>query len=250
MRVYYNEFDKKKCAALSQLMKDGHIRKGDIDDRSIRDVQPADVSEYDRAHFFAGIGLWDYALDLARWPADRPVWTGSCPCQPWGVAGAVHGRNKQEEDERDLWPVWGKLIPKGITIFGEQVATKHALRWYDRLADDLENKNYTVRTEIKTGISEGIPQRRWRLYFAAHPGGEGMERLVKAGSAREAGSRGWRGKKDLQSICKSPFTPGERWPQPLVRSLDDGYPERVGIIHAAGDAIIPQVAARFIQAVI
>ena len=32
MKVYYNEFDKKKCAMLSQLMKDGHISKGDIDD--------------------------------------------------------------------------------------------------------------------------------------------------------------------------------------------------------------------------
>ena len=58
MRVYYNEFDKKKCAALHQLMRDGHIQKGDIDDRSIKDVRPEDVRGYDRCHFFAGIGLW------------------------------------------------------------------------------------------------------------------------------------------------------------------------------------------------
>ena len=38
MKAYYNEFDKKKCAALKQLMADGHISKGEIDDRSIRDV--------------------------------------------------------------------------------------------------------------------------------------------------------------------------------------------------------------------
>ena len=31
----------------------------------------------------AGIAGWSFALRLARWPDTRPVWTGSCPCQPF-----------------------------------------------------------------------------------------------------------------------------------------------------------------------
>ena len=30
-------------------------------------------------HFFCGIAVWDYALNLAGW-GDGEVWTGSCPC--------------------------------------------------------------------------------------------------------------------------------------------------------------------------
>ena len=121
MMAYYNEFDKKKCAMLSQLMKDGLIMKGDIDDRSIADVRAADLKGYARCHFFAGIGLWDYALDLSDWEEDRPVWTGSCPCQPFSSAG----RQKGKADDRHLWPAWFNLIKelRPATIFGEQVAS-------------------------------------------------------------------------------------------------------------------------------
>jgi hypothetical protein len=48
---------------------------------------PPTLPGYDQCHFFAGIGGWSYALRLAGWPDDRPVWTGSCPCQPLSSAG-------------------------------------------------------------------------------------------------------------------------------------------------------------------
>ena len=83
MNVYYNEFDAQKAAAIKALMDDGFITAGDIDTRPIQEVRPDDLKRYDRCHFFAGIGLWDYALDLARWPEGHRVWTGSCPCQPF-----------------------------------------------------------------------------------------------------------------------------------------------------------------------
>src|SRR4030067_1748884 len=64
-KTYENEKDKKKCAALKALMDDGHISKGEIDDRPIQEVRGSDLRGYNRCHFFAGIGLWDYALHLA-----------------------------------------------------------------------------------------------------------------------------------------------------------------------------------------
>src|SRR5262245_61312825 len=102
MKVYYNENSKKKCAALKELMHDGHIRKGEIDDRSIADVQPQDLIGFDRCHFFAGLGLWDFALDLAGAKSDGPIWTASCPCPPFSAAGKK-GRCP-ECGEREIMP--------------------------------------------------------------------------------------------------------------------------------------------------
>lgn len=79
IKAYYNEYDKNAVAWLKQLIKDKLITDGDVDDRSILDVSPDDLKGYDRVHFFAGIGGWDLALNLAGW-GDRPVMTGSCPC--------------------------------------------------------------------------------------------------------------------------------------------------------------------------
>lgn len=104
MNTFYNEIDPFCCAWLSNLMDAGHITPGKIDDRSIRDVRPDDVRGFERVHFFAGIGIWDHALTAAGWRGE--VWTGSCPCQPFSVAGAGRGT----DDERHLWPEFYRLI--------------------------------------------------------------------------------------------------------------------------------------------
>ena len=84
---YYNENDPYAAQWLRNLMAAGHIPEGCVDTRSILDVQPEDLAVFTQCHFFAGIGGWPLALRLAGWPVDKPVWTGSCPCQPFSVAG-------------------------------------------------------------------------------------------------------------------------------------------------------------------
>jgi DNA (cytosine-5)-methyltransferase 1 len=118
MKAYYNEHDKNAAAWIRELIKEGVITDGEVDERSIEDVLPADLAGFDRCHFFAGIGVWDYALNLAGW-GDRPVWTGSCPCQPFSAAGKGEGF----ADERHLWPAWFHLIEicRPDALFGEQV---------------------------------------------------------------------------------------------------------------------------------
>ena len=91
MTAYYNEKDANAAAWLRYLMEEGHIAPGDVDERSIEDVTPADLVRYTQCHFFAGIGVWSYALRRAGWPDDRPVWTGSCPCQPFSEIGTQGG---------------------------------------------------------------------------------------------------------------------------------------------------------------
>jgi len=85
--AYYNEFDKYAAQWLRNLIAAGHIAPGDVDERSIEDVRPDDLRGYRQCHFFAGIGVWSYALRRSGWPDDRSIWTGSCPCQSFSAAG-------------------------------------------------------------------------------------------------------------------------------------------------------------------
>ena len=103
---YYNEIDPYPAQWLRNLAAAGHIPPGTVDERSLADVRADDLVGFQQVHFFAGIGGWPYALRLARWPDDQPVWTGSCPCQPLSNAGEGLG----EADERHLWPEMFRLI--------------------------------------------------------------------------------------------------------------------------------------------
>src|SRR3990167_2875474 len=136
MAAYYNENDPKTAAWLRELIKAKLIADGEVDTRSIVDVQPADLTGFAQCHFFAGIGGWSYALRLAGWPDDRAVWTGSCPCQPWSMAGGGEGAN----DSRHLWPAWSELIGqcRPPVVFGEQVASEDGRYWLDLVFYDME----------------------------------------------------------------------------------------------------------------
>jgi len=118
---YYNEFDPKAAAWLKQLIQLNLIPQGDVDTRSITEVKPHELTGYTQCHFFAGIGGWSLALQLAGWPSDRPVFSGSCPCQPFSTAG----KGLAQADERHLWPVFFNLIKecRPQYVFGEQVAS-------------------------------------------------------------------------------------------------------------------------------
>src|SRR3954466_5328778 len=134
MAAYYNENDKFAAVWLRELIKAGLIADGEVDERSIEAVTADDVRGFAQCHFFAGIGGWSYALRLADWPDERAVWTGSCPCQPFSVAGKQLGAG----DERHLWPAFFALIRKCRPqfVFGEQVANSIGHGWLDGVSAD------------------------------------------------------------------------------------------------------------------
>jgi len=74
MSAYYNEIDPFAAQWLRNLISAGHIAPGDVDERSIEDVSPDDLLGYAQCHFFAGIGVWSYALRQAGWADERPAW--------------------------------------------------------------------------------------------------------------------------------------------------------------------------------
>lgn len=162
---YYNELEPYLAQWLRNLIVGGMIAEGIVDERSIEDVKAEKLEGYDQCHFFAGIGVWSYALRKAGWPDDRPVWTGSCPCQPFSCAG----KRKGTGDPRHLWPAWFRLIEarRPPVIFGEQVASKDGLAWLDIVYADLEGAGYTVAAFDLCAAGFGAPHRRQRLYFVA-----------------------------------------------------------------------------------
>lgn len=181
---YYNEFDEHAAAWLRELVSRGLIPHGDVDSRNIRDVKPAELAGYTQCHFFAGIGGWPLALSLAGWPADRPVWTGSCPCQPFSAAG----KRKGTADDRHLWPDFARLIGEcaPAIVFGEQVASRDGREWLASVRDDLETMGYAVGAADLCAPGAGAYHIRQRLFFGAS----------RLGNANNAGSQGRVGSRD------------------------------------------------------
>ena len=180
---YYNEYNHEAAEWLRELIRAGAIPDGHVDERSIADVQPSDLTGFTQCHFFAGIGGWPYALAIAGWDSARPVWTGSCPCQPFSVAG----KRKGTSDERHLWPEMYRLIRecKPSTVFGEQVAGPDALRWFDGVSTNLENEGYAFGAADLCAASVGAPHIRQRLYWVADMCGEGLEEREEQSTRRE-----------------------------------------------------------------
>jgi len=285
---YYNEFDPKAAQWLRALVDVGLIPEGEVDERSIADVEPGDLEGYRQCHFFAGIGGWSYALELAGWDESRPVWTGSCPCQPFSAAGKRRGT----DDARHLWPEFVRLIAecRPATVFGEQVASKAGREWLSGVRANLEALGYGVGAADLCAASAGAPHIRQRLFWVADAKSEGGCGRRQDRSKELRGSSEASGPPDADEGQRGRFPDGEgrefdgaapgrqqgdcepepcgvagpwsdyrvieyadgkrrRIPtEPAFYPLDARLPGRVVQLRGLGNAIVPQVAAEFIGA--
>jgi len=211
--AYYNEHDKFAAAWLRNLIDAGHIAPGEVDERSITDVSPEDVKGFTQCHFFAGLGGWSLALRLSGWADDAAVWTGSCPCQPFSMAGKRKGTN----DARHLWPDFRRLIAdcEPAIVFGEQVASGDGRKWLAGVRSDLETLGYGVGAADLCAAGVGAPHIRQRIYFAGQ--------LVNADCARLGiGRSGFRETRRPLSSARSETIDG------LGNTGGAGFQERIG----------------------
>ena len=194
---YYNDNDPFVCQWVENLIAVGAIPPGDVDRRSIEEVRSVELRGYTQVHLFAGIAGWSLALELAGWPPDRPVWTVSCPCPPFSVAGRQKqcplcqssvliwhpGRtgfavcadcgNAWKTDPRHLWPEVWRLIGESrpAIVFGEQVASAAGLDWLSGVRGSLDILGYALGAADLPAAGVGAPHIRQRLFWVAY--GEG-----------------------------------------------------------------------------
>jgi len=180
MAAYYNEIDPYAAQWLRNLIDKGLIAGGEVDERSIEEVSPDEIRGFTQAHLFAGIGGWSLSARLAGWPDDRPLWTGSCPCQPFSAAG----QRKGESDERHLWPVFHSLIDqlRPPAVCGEQVSSRLGYQWLAGVRTDLEASGYAVGAIDLCAASVGAPHIRQRLWWMAYPNDSGSSWLAESDS--------------------------------------------------------------------
>lgn len=174
--VYYNEYDPKTAAWLRELIATRCVAKGHVDERSIAEVSANDLKGYHQHHFFAGIGGWSYALKLAHWPDDMPVWTASLPCQPFSAAGKGLGI----KDERHLLPHFLDLVKecRPNVLFGEQVEGAINHGWLDDLQTNMEAEGYAIGHCVLGAHSIGAAHIRQRLYWVANSISNDNQRTV------------------------------------------------------------------------
>ena len=291
----YNENDPRAAAWLQELINAGEIPPGEVDTRDIQSIPPNELSPDIPTHFFAGIGGWPLALRLAGVPDEAPVWTGSCPCQPFSVAG----KRKGARDKRHLWPWMRRAIAhaRPAIVFGEQVASAAGRDWLAGIRLDLEKLGYAVGAADLCAASVGAPHIRQRLFWVAIAGTQPRRGMFdNAGNGTEAHQK-WASNKFGRSGCNGGLAksasverqigrvaagidsltqrpnfaePGETerlgalsWHNSeVIYCLDDkwrrvesgtlplahGVPGRVGLLRGYGNAIVPQLAALFIQA--
>ena len=265
MAVYYNEHDRFAAAWLRQLIAQGLIAEGEVDERDIQDIRPDEIAGYTQCHFFAGVGVWSYALRQAGWPDDRPAWTGSCPCQPFSTSG----RGAGFADERHLWPAWYHLIGqcRPDAIYSEQVASADGLAWLDLVLDDLAASGYTSGAVDLCAAGVGAPHVRQRLWIVAYAQDAGWQRQSGGGDlppAARAGAKltGGDGHCQFQALSAPNKTNGFwrdpdwisgydgilRPIEPGAEPLAHGAPGRLGRCRGYGNALCAEAAKHFIQA--
>lgn len=229
-KAYFNEIDPYAAQWLRNLIAGGHIAPGDVDERSIVDVRPSDLEGYAQCHFFAGIGGWSYAARLAGWPDDKPLWTGSCPCQPFSVAGKQEG----QADERHLWPVLFDLIRacKPPVVMGEQVAAAVGKDWLDGVHSDLEAIGYACGASVVPACAVDAPHRRDRLWFVANAADSDDRIRITVPNSRRQPEFGGRGQPISLAYANSGQRDGED--EALCAGRHPASGCREALAHAAG----------------
>jgi DNA (cytosine-5)-methyltransferase 1 len=235
MDAYYNEFDPAAAHILRHMIDAGVIAPGVVDERSIKEVSPDDLKDFTQVHLFAGGGFWSCAARSAGWPDSEPIWTASCPCQPFSAAGKGAGT----DDPRHLWPDVYRLARaiRPPVIMGEQVAAKAGYGWFDGVRSDMAREGYASRSIDFPACGVDAPHQRNRQYWIALYMAKPDEFGGRAGAGRRDGAevvdaygadrRGYVAGDAVERCAEAIGEPGDRTP-----THGKGSADRVEHVHS------------------
>jgi DNA (cytosine-5)-methyltransferase 1 len=166
--------------------------------------------------------------------------TGGYPCQPFSYAGKREGEN----DDRHLWPELRRIIeaarPRWCLF--ENVAG-HITLGLDQVLSDLDAIGYASAAAVVPACAVGSPQGRERVWIVANSQRAGLPEGIQH---------------EVGTVLPHEMGGGCSWDE--TRSAWDGAPELHLLAHglsakldqhatvALGNAIVPQVAAEIIRA--
>ena len=169
--TFYNDNDPDCCRTLRYQISIGARPAGDVIEKSIKDLDPAEFMGrgYRHHHLFAGFGGWGLAMQLAGFPLDVSLVTASWPCQPHSVAGKRGG----SADKRHLWPEVARILCaiEPEWFLGENVpglrSSGDGLN-FGGVVGDLAEMGYRVGWASFSASDVGNPHKRERVFFMAY----------------------------------------------------------------------------------
>lgn len=230
-----------------------------------------------------------YAKDFEE-PVDIDLLTGGFPCQPFSQAGRRKGTEDDRHlwpemlrVIREFHPRWiiGENVGGFVTWNGGMVL--------EQVHSELESEGYSVQAFIIPAVAVNAPHRRDRVWIVAHTESERGERKPSTVRGKErrpnderlperehtnsdvADTRrkrwGTRPSESMEPASKEPEWKNHRngnwdanWLEVAARfcTLDDGLPNglarprgwRNAALKGAGNAIVPQVAAEIMRAIV
>jgi len=237
--ILYTDIEPFCCEVLRARVADGGLLPGDVWERDVRTLTADELKPYTQVHLFCGIGASPLGLRRAGWPSDLSIVTGGFPCQDISTAGKGAGIDGARSG---LWKEMHRVIdavrPDFAIVENSAALTSRGL---GTVLGDLASIGYDAEWNCFRASAIGAPHGRDRIWIVAYPVGSGRTRLEPSADIGQAGPWRLRGAPDLQQIANAPFEPGDRWPQPLLRRMDDGISGRVDRLHALGNAQVPQV---------
>jgi len=165
--------------------------------------------------------------------------TGGFPCQPFSVAGKRRG----QEDNRYLWPEMLRIIDESGArwVLGENVPGINDLA-LDQILADLETLGYTPRTFEIPARAVDSDQLRFRVWILAH---NNCKRRQGRRPKTVEGQQGLQGGEDVRGTPDIVRRPDIHAPKLCGRT--NGLSDR---LDALGNAIVPQIAFRFLRCIV
>ena len=165
------------------------------------------------------------------------ILTGSPPCQPFSRAGRRLGR----ADDRALWSEMFRVIKEARPdwICYENVDRVVPVE-INNVIDDLESEGFEAQPFIVPAAAVGANHIRYRCWIVAHANGASKQVATCTPLKNQAARRQvW------------PIVERNPWQSPFagLRALDDGLPEWSAELKGLGNAIVPQVAMRVLDAI-